>query len=832
MDKNIDYKKDLAEKLEELKKIEGFPIGTDEDILALSEPPYYTACPNPYIKDFIEEHGTPYDEKTNDYKRLPYTDDIDTNKNDKLTNAHSYHTKSPFHAIQQYIEHYSEKGDVVLDCFTGSGMTGIAAQKSGRKAILMDLSPIASYLAYNYNSSVNSDVFLTQAGNILRELQEELGWMSETKHTDGRIGKIRSILFSENFRCPLCNTDFVLWDYAVDIEKGVFNDPFICKNCGAEIKKSDCQKLKIKRFDKYLNKEIEQVKIDPVEIVYVIDKKRYKKVPDKNDLELIEKIKNNTIPYHFPTDRMRVGGETRRNDKNGLTHVHHYFTHRNLYVLSALLSKINLVKDEAVKSKLHIAFNSMLLRSSKKAILAVNYYFNGGGGYIATISGNMYISSLFFEVEILEQFKTRVKKIDEINKHKLKQDNIIISTQSSTDFSNIATSSVDYIFVDPPFGENLMYSELNYLYEAWLKISTNNSSEAIMNKSQNKSITEYNLLMQESFQNLFRVLKPNRWITVEYHNSKSAIWNGLQESLTKAGFVIAHTSILKNKGGSFVINVSPNSVANDLMISAYKPNADFTHRFTTQAGANVELEFIKLFLDNLPPQPMIERTEKMLYSKMVAYYLQKGYQINLDAKTFYEMLFQNFISQDGFWFTTEQVNSYEDFKKEMKLKGNQKNDGNMLLFIIDEKSSILWLQNFLTEPKNFSDISTAYTKISNIRGDVIPDLKVILEENFFFDGEKYSIPTSKDKHIALLEKRNRTLKREFETLLIQAQTEKKKIKLVRKEALVYGFELCYKDKRFADILTIAKKLDKKILENSGELNDFVEAAEIMIEGIQ
>ena len=832
MDKNIDYKKDLAEKLEELKKIEGFPIGTDEDILALSEPPYYTACPNPYIKDFIEEHGTPYDEKTNDYKRLPYTDDIDTNKNDKLTNAHSYHTKSPFHAIQQYIEHYSEKGDVVLDCFTGSGMTGIAAQKSGRKAILMDLSPIASYLAYNYNSSVNSDVFLTQAGNILRELQEELGWMSETKHTDGRIGKIRSILFSENFRCPLCNTDFVLWDYAVDIEKGVFNDPFICKNCGAEIKKSDCQKLKIKRFDKYLNKEIEQVKIDPVEIVYVIDKKRYKKVPDKNDLELIEKIKNNTIPYHFPTDRMRVGGETRRNDKNGLTHVHHYFTHRNLYVLSALLSKINLVKDEAVKSKLHIAFNSMLLRSSKKAILAVNYYFNGGGGYIATISGNMYISSLFFEVEILEQFKTRVKKIDEINKHKLKQDNIIISTQSSTDFSNIATSSVDYIFVDPPFGENLMYSELNYLYEAWLKISTNNSSEAIMNKSQNKSITEYNLLMQESFQNLFRVLKPNRWITVEYHNSKSAIWNGLQESLTKAGFVIAHTSILKNKGGSFVINVSPNSVANDLMISAYKPNADFTHRFTTQAGANVELEFIKLFLDNLPPQPMIERTEKMLYSKMVAYYLQKGYQINLDAKTFYEMLFQNFISQDGFWFTTEQVNSYEDFKKEMKLKGNQKNDGNMLLFIIDEKSSILWLQNFLTEPKNFSDISTAYTKISNIRGDVIPDLKVILEENFFFDGEKYSIPTSKDKHIALLEKRNRTLKREFETLLIQAQTEKKKIKLVRKEALVYGFELCYKDKRFADILTIAKKVDKKILENSGELNDFIEAAEIMIEGIQ
>ncbi|WP_218185228.1 hypothetical protein [Methanogenium cariaci] len=35
----------LADQLEELKKIEGFPIGKDEDIIALSDTPYYTACP-------------------------------------------------------------------------------------------------------------------------------------------------------------------------------------------------------------------------------------------------------------------------------------------------------------------------------------------------------------------------------------------------------------------------------------------------------------------------------------------------------------------------------------------------------------------------------------------------------------------------------------------------------------------------------------------------------------------------------------------------------------------------------------------------------------------
>jgi len=49
------FRKKLRKKLPELKKIEGFPIGEDEDIIALSDPPYYTACPNPWLSAFIDE---------------------------------------------------------------------------------------------------------------------------------------------------------------------------------------------------------------------------------------------------------------------------------------------------------------------------------------------------------------------------------------------------------------------------------------------------------------------------------------------------------------------------------------------------------------------------------------------------------------------------------------------------------------------------------------------------------------------------------------------------------------------------------------------------------
>lgn len=287
--------------------------------------------------------------------------------------------------------------------------------------------------------------------------------------------------------------------------------------------------------------------MSPVEIVYTY-KKRDLKLPDQSDLELIKKIDSTNIPFWHPTNIIPEGHNLNQPIRaQGYKNVHHFFTRRNLYALSALFSKINSVDKIEIRDKLKITFNSLLLRASRKAILGVGYYFNGGGGYIATISGNWYIPSLNVEVPVFEQFKNRVKKVNEINLHRFDKNNIRISTQSSTDFSNIPSNSIDYIFVDPPFGENLMYSELNFLYESWNGIITNQKDEAIMNSVQNKGLSDYNELMRKSFSNLFRILKPNRWITIEYHNSSSIIWNGLQESLTKAGFVIAHTSILKIK---------------------------------------------------------------------------------------------------------------------------------------------------------------------------------------------------------------------------------------------------------------------------------------------
>ena len=252
----------LREKLKdpEFRKIEGFPIGEDEDILALSDPPYYTACPNPWFGDFIKLYGKPYD-PDEPYNRKPFAVDVSVEKTDPIYRAHSYHTKVPHLAIVPSILHYTQPGDVVLDGFCGSGMTGVAAQRCGsapetyrkdieaawkaegrdkpqwgaRHVVLGDLSPAATFIAANYNLPFDVNAFAKAARQILDEVKEELGWIYETLHTDGKtVGRIEYTVWSEVFFCPDCTGEVVYLDEELDKETKRVKDMFPCPHCGAQ----------------------------------------------------------------------------------------------------------------------------------------------------------------------------------------------------------------------------------------------------------------------------------------------------------------------------------------------------------------------------------------------------------------------------------------------------------------------------------------------------------------------------------------------------------------------------------------------------------------------
>ncbi len=172
----------MPDNLDALRHIEGFPIGEDEDLLALSDPPHCTAYPNPHLAEFIQKWGKPYplkgnlrDETSDDYHREPCVADVSEDKNDPIYNAHSYHTKVPYKAIIPFIEHYTQPGDIVFDGFCGTGMTGVAAQMAVRREVLYDLFPAATFIACNYNTPADVDVFEHEAKRILKEVEAECG---------------------------------------------------------------------------------------------------------------------------------------------------------------------------------------------------------------------------------------------------------------------------------------------------------------------------------------------------------------------------------------------------------------------------------------------------------------------------------------------------------------------------------------------------------------------------------------------------------------------------------------------------------------------------------
>ena len=151
--------------------------------------------------------------------------------------AHSYHTKVPPEAVQPFIEYYTKPGDVILDPFCGSGMTGVAAALSGRRTILNDLSPAAVHLAWNHTRPCDPEALAEGFAAIDARLGKRFANLYRTTHTDGRPALIHWTMWSTSHVCPACCAEFLLWD-AVDRESGRLGKTVICPHCKSKLNRS------------------------------------------------------------------------------------------------------------------------------------------------------------------------------------------------------------------------------------------------------------------------------------------------------------------------------------------------------------------------------------------------------------------------------------------------------------------------------------------------------------------------------------------------------------------------------------------------------------------
>ncbi len=871
----------LAEKLKdpEFRKQEGFPQGTDEAILALSDPPYYTACPNPWLPDFVRHYGKPYD-PNEPYRREPLAIDVSVGKTDPIYKAHSYHTKVPHLAIVPSILHYTQPGDLVLDGFAGSGMTGVAAQWCGsapasyrheiemawkkegrpaprwgaRRVVLNDLSPAATFIAANYNLPFDVDAFARAGKQLLDELEAEIGWMYETLHSDGKTkGRIEYTVWSEVFTCPECAGEVNFLDEALDEDSKRVREKFPCPHCGAELNKDRLERVLENRIDPVTGQPWQRVKFKPVLISYTVGRTRYEKTPDAADLQRLSNIEALPLPAALPTRRFPIEAmyHGSRIAPKGFTHIHHFFLPRAAQAMGRLWEKAKAHPDARIR-----AFLLFMVEQAIWGLSVLNRY---GPTHFSQVNrmlnGVYYVASQHAECSPWYNLGGKLDRLVKAFRNvKVGAGGTAISTGTAARLP-LPDDSVDYIFTDPPFGENIYYADLNFLVESWHGVTTDAKPEAIIDRFKHKALPEYQHLMQRCFAEYHRVLKPGRWMTVVFSNSKASVWNAIQVALQQAGFVVAEVTALDKVQGSYRQVTSTTAVKQDLVISAYKPNGGLEQRFAERGASEASAwDFVQTHLKYLPVAKtkngelefIVERDPRRIFDRLVAWFVRHDAPVPLSSDEFLSGLRSRFPERDGMIFLTEQVAEY-DKKRAQAAQAPQ-----IELFVSDERSAIDWLADFLKRrPSTYQEIHPEFTTQLGAgwkKHEAKPELMALLENNFLkYDGsgevpsqihaylssnfkelrglEKSDprlITKAKDRWYVpdpnkaqdLEKKREKALLKEFEQY---QQHSGRKLKEFRLEVLRAGFKDAWSKKDYATIIKVAQKIPDEALQEDEKL---------------
>jgi 16S rRNA G966 N2-methylase RsmD len=415
-----------------------------------------------------------------------------------MYNWHKFWARKTWNVVGQYIDNYCPKSGIVLDPFSGSGVTVIEALRRGHRVIAIDLIPVGNNILRATVAPVKS----LKLRNALLRVQQ----------------KVRdNILELYQTECRACGKQIV-FDCMIWENEKANEVRYKCTHCGDRQE----QGCRLSVSDKQRLEEIKQVNI---ELPY-----------PRNDL------------YHSNGKPFK--------EKQKYESLDEIFTHRNLLALAILRNAIEQETDLELQFMLKMAFTSMVHLCSRMMPVRPSRPFSSVWN-----EHSYWYASKYMEQNVWREFESSVIGKQGLLAAKAESNevlkdvrfaktlnqiidgaaNIFIVTGNSLDFmKEIPERSIDYIFTDPPYNSSVQYGELAYLWVAWFGNADDYvdslKDEVIHNERQDKDFDTYYRMLSTAFKEMFRVLRDDSYLTVTFHNPATKVRNATIRAGIFAGF--------------------------------------------------------------------------------------------------------------------------------------------------------------------------------------------------------------------------------------------------------------------------------------------------------
>lgn len=505
-----------------------------------------------------------------------YAETCGKKEHSRIYKLHKYWARKPWYIVEKYIQDYSCEGDLVMDPFCGSGCMGLEAVINGRNFKGQDLNPIALLVARG-----------TLAHGVdLASFQEDLAQVEE-KCRD----RIMRLYEAEQY-CEKCGQKMYFKHINIGPKfQGEYTAKIYCPNCKSrdiERKLTDRETEVMKRYDGLILE---------------------KWVPDA------------PFPDKFYKDRFTY---------KGIYTVADMYTKRNLYALSLLYDAVMEVRKEN-RELMTLAFTNTVLHASKLKgenvrPLGVNNYW---------IPDDYMEENVWFRFADRVKILIRAKKQQSVREREKQRQGISYgnwTVEKKSALADMGKECVDYFFTDPPYGDAIQYSELSFVWNAWLKESYRVEEEIIINPMQEKGPEEFQELLSRSLEHIYAALKNEKYFTLCFQNKNADIWKAVILQCKRLGFKLTDVSVYNAYGNPFNKNWANFSPKSDIYVTFQKSNAETYAPYQKEETVEGIVEEVYQYMR----EHKIAADNNKLYDLVISYLIWAIYlnRTDIDVKGF------------------------------------------------------------------------------------------------------------------------------------------------------------------------------------------------------